>query len=561
MGDHRGEGNGPGSGAAGAAGRRGGAFRRRRLGLASAAVVIGGAAVAALGTAAAASAASRAEQSGGPVLTWGQYADPGSLWNATDFNATDGAPIMSLVNQGLLAFTPNNQLAPALATSWKEVTPTDYVYTIRTGVKFSNGDPLTPQDVVYSFDVQRNPQVASDESTFFTDITSVTASGDDVIVKLAQPDAIWTDIPAHEGGYIYDEKSLEGHLKDYGTPSVLPIGTGPYEVQSYIANSSITLVRNPYYWGPKPYYSEIVFDIIPNDQTLFLAVESGKVQGTFDVPSSSLRQWTATPTIHVIKYPADGFFGWTLDETEAPFNDIHVRKAIAYATNRAGIASAVFGGTAVVAKTLDDPRTFQGILPASEVAKAFAAIPAYSYDTAAAKAQMAESTVPHGFTTTLNVAADCQPCSEISEAEQQTLGQIGITLKLKTMPGPARFQLILKHGKDLGIQLIGNLADVPNPIELPWLYYASDQAVRGGNNSSNFSNPEVDKLINEGIVSSTDMTSVAEDALQAETIAADNVAMVPIVYLDDLAATSGSLTMSSPGAFFDDYLWIDQLHR
>ncbi len=132
---------------------------------------------------------------------------------------------MSLVNQGLLSFNANNQLVPTLASSWKQVTPTHYVYTVRKGVRFSDGNPLTPQDVVYSFDVQRNPAVASDESTFFTDIKSVTASGDNVNVLLNKPDAIWTDIPAHEGGYIYEQKSLQGHLKNYGTPTALPIGT------------------------------------------------------------------------------------------------------------------------------------------------------------------------------------------------------------------------------------------------------------------------------------------------------------------------------------------------
>jgi peptide/nickel transport system substrate-binding protein len=512
------------------------------------------------GVASAAPSRVAAQSSSGPVLTWGQAADPGSLWNATDFNATDGAPIMSLVNQGLLSFTANNQLAPELASSWKQVTPTDYVYTIRKGVRFSDGDPLTPQDVVYSFDVQRNPAVASDESTFFTDIKSVTASGDNVTVLLNKPDAIWTDIPAHEGGYIYEQKSLQGHLKNYGTPTVLPVGTGPYMVQSYTTGSNITLVRNPYYWGPKPYYSEIVFDIIPDPQTLFLALEAGKVDGTFDVPTGNLKTWQSVSSIHITKYPADGFFGLTLDQTEAPFNNIHVRKAIAYATNRAGIAAAVFGNTAVVAKTLDDPRTFKGILSATEVNKLFGPIPAYTYNIAAAKAQMAQSPVPKGFTTTLNVAADCEQCATISEAMQQTLAQIGIKLNLKTMPGPARFQLILKHGPDLGIQLIGNLADVPNPIELPWLYYASDQAVRGGNNSSNFDNATVDKIINNGIVS-TNVALVAKDALAAETIAAKDAAMDPMVYLDDVAATQGNLTLSNPGAFFMDYQWINQLHR
>ena len=530
--------------------------RRRRtwLGLLGLTTALSGVAVAGGASVAATHQSSNREK----VLVWGQSTDPQSLWNATDFNATDGAPIMSLINQGLLSFDAKNQLVPALASSWKEVSPTKYVYTIRKGVKFSDGHPLTAADVVYSIDVQRDPSVASDENNFFTDIKSVKASGDTVTVELSTPDALWAYIPAHEAGYVYEKSSLEGHLKDYGTPGVLPIGTGPYKVQSYVANSEITLVRNPYYWGPKPYYDKVVFDIIPDPQTLFLAMRAGKIDGTFDVPTGNLPTWKSASSIHITTFPADGFYGLTLDETEFPFSNIHVRKAIAYAMPRGGMEAAIFGGTGRVAKTLDDPRTLQGLLPNSEIKKLFAQIPSYSYDIAKAKKELAKSPVPKGFSTTLNVAAPCSRCVAVSQALKASLAQIGINVTLNMMAGPPRFQYILAHGPNLGIQLIGNVADVPDPIELPWLYYASDQAVKGGNNSSNFKNPQVDSIIQQGLYS-TDFPKVALDAIKVETMAARDVAMVPLVYLSTVAATYGRLHLKNPGAFFMDYVWINQL--
>ena len=96
------------------------------------------------------------------VLTWGQQTDPGSLWNATDFNGLDGAPIMSLINQGLVSLTADSKLVPNLASSWKAVSPTKYVYTVRSGVKFSDGNTLTAKDVAYSMGVQKNPKTGSD---------------------------------------------------------------------------------------------------------------------------------------------------------------------------------------------------------------------------------------------------------------------------------------------------------------------------------------------------------------------------------------------------------------
>ena len=496
------------------------------------------------------------------VLTWGQQTDPGSLWNATDFNGLDGAPIMSLINQGLVALTPDNKLVPNLASSWKAVSPTKYVYTVRSGVKFSDGNPLTAKDVAYSIGVQKNPKTGSDENNFFANIKAVHASGNKLTVVLSHPDALWQYIPAHEAGYVYEAKSLSAHPTGYGTPSALPIGTGPYKVQEYVANSHVTLVRNPYYWGQKPYYDKIVFNFIPDPQTRYLAMRSGQIDGTFDVPGGDLKTWRASSNIHVTTFPADGFFGLTLDMSQSnpPFNNVHVRKAIAYAVDRVGINNAVFGNTGTIANTLDDPVTLVGVLPAAEVKKSYAAIPSYSYDIAKAKAEMAKSPVPQGFTTTLNVAAPCANCVAISQAIAGTLKQIGITVNLNMMPGPPRFQYILAHGPNLGIQLIGNSADVPNPIELPWLYFKSDQAVKGGNNSSNYRDPATDKIINQGLAS-IDPAVAARAAIKAETAAADVAAMVPIVWIQTIAATQGKLHLTNPGAFFMNTLWINNLKQ
>ena len=68
-------------------------------------------------------------------------------------------------------------------------------------------------------------------------------------------------------------------------------------------------------------------------------MESGQIDGTFDVPGGDLKTWRSASSIHVTTFPADGFFGLTLDVTEAPFSDVHVRKAIAYAVRPRAVST------------------------------------------------------------------------------------------------------------------------------------------------------------------------------------------------------------------------------
>jgi peptide/nickel transport system substrate-binding protein len=329
-------------------------------------------------------------------------------------------------------------------------------------------------------------------------------------------------------------------------------------VKEFVVNSHITLDRNPFYWGKKPYYDQIVFNIIPDAQTRLLAFRSGQIDGTFDVPGAQLKDWQSTPNSTMVNFASDGFHGLTIDMEQAPFNDVHVRRAIAYAIDRKGIINAVFGGAATPANTLDDPSFFAGVLPDADVKKAFAGIPSYSYDPAKAKAELAQSSQPKGFTTTMNVPQDSANSVAISQAIQANLKAVGINLNLNMMPGGPRFDVILEHGPNLGLQIIGNVADVPDPIELPWLYFKSDQASKGGNNSSNYKNATADKLISFA-QGTTDEKAAARAALQVSKMGADAAAVVPIEWFTWHAATKKAIKPSGLGAFYYNTIWVNNL--
>lgn len=486
-------------------------------------------------------------------LTWGMSISPRSLFAPSNYS-TDGQSIMSLVQGQLLNISPEGKLEPGVASKWKAVDNRTYEYTIDNAV-FSDGNKVTAEDVAYSLNLQLDPKVASQEGGLFGNVESVTYKGNIVTVKLKQPDTLWQFLPTSLAGYIYEKKSVEPALSTYGTPQTLPIGSGPYMVSKFVPDSEVVLKRNPKFVGKATKYDTITFKIIPDAQTLLLAMSSGEVDGTFQVPLGSIAQWKAAAEVST--FPSLRWRSLTLDMTQAPFSDIHVRKALYYATNRKAIAAGLLGGLASVSSTANAPEIFGGVLTKSAVQKSYDKIETFDYSVDKAKQELAMSSVPNGFKTTLNVPQSAV-IESIAEAVKADWAKIGVDVTLNLMPGGPRFQVIMDHGPNLGVQVIGNTPDVPDPAQMAYQYYSSVQATQNGNNSSNLRDPMVDALISQA-QSSTDTKKSAELILQAQILAAQQVPLIPLVWeLAPIAVKKGG-SVRDFGPWYSQTIWPDQI--
>jgi peptide/nickel transport system substrate-binding protein len=177
---------------------------------------------------------------------------PRSLWSSRSWDNAMTI-VNSIVTTGLLQMDEAGRLRPEIASAWKAVNPTTYQYTIRPTLKFSNGQPVTAEDVAFAMTRNLDPKAASEVSSFYTNVKSITAVGtNQVTVKLKRPDIQWQYTPAHLSGFVFEKA---GYLKDpdaFGTPENMPIGAGPYMYQSYVPDSKVVVVRNPFWQGPKP---------------------------------------------------------------------------------------------------------------------------------------------------------------------------------------------------------------------------------------------------------------------------------------------------------------------
>ncbi|MBL8598639.1 MAG: ABC transporter substrate-binding protein [Devosia sp.] len=487
-------------------------------------------------------------------LNWGVRDTPRALF--APYNYSGDVMIMSLIQDQLLTFGTGGELQPALATSWEATDPLTYVYTIRTDAVFSDGTPVTVDDVVYSLNLHLDPAVGSQEASLFGSVESVSGEGDKVTVKLKEPSSLWKYIPASIGGYIWQKSSVEKDTKNYGSPQNLPVGSGPYMVTEYVADSHVTLVRNPHYWGAAPQFDKITFTVLPDDQTRFLALQQGDIDGTFNVPNTALAQWSSVATL--TNFPSYIWRGLTVDMEQAPFNDIHVRKALNYAIDKQALAAGLLGGLAVPSSTVNDPGIFVGTLPQADIDAAYGKLLSFPYDLEKAKEEMAASSVPNGFATTLNVPEDSATISQIAQAIKQSWAAIGVDLTLNMMPGGPRFQIILDHEPNLGVQVIGNVPDAPDPVQMALQYFSSVQAVKNGNNSSNLKDPKIDEVLDNAL-KATDPAEAARLVLEAQVLASEQVPVVPLIWQKSVVALKQGWTMDDLQAFWNMSVWVNKL--
>ncbi len=423
-----------------------------------------------------------------PELRWGQLTFAGKI-NWTTNEPAQVALVESLAVQSLVEVEEDGKLKPCLATSIEHPNPTTYIYHIKSGVKFSDGKPLTVADVVYSLDQDMGKE--SQTAPRWEGVASVASLGTSaVVVKLKRPNGKWPEALAYSSQIVEKAQAERVGEKALGSPGALPIGTGPWKFDSYKPQVSVQLSLNPYWNGPPRPAQKITISIFKEEAAMALALRSGAIDGASDYASQ--RIFANIPLTHHGNNP-DNFLAWMAMNTKhAPFNDVHVRRAIWYATDVQGILKALFsGGGASETVTIAPPGGF-GAFNQSQVKKMLNGLPRYTFDLAAAKRELAKSAYPHGFTTEI-AAYESEPyLLDVAQVISYDLAKIGITTKIHEIPGT-------EFGSYLGAKIKLLLAEyatvTPNPdgVVEPLI----NPAVIGESNLAYYDNPDIAKLLVE----------------------------------------------------------------
>ena len=249
--------------------------------------------------------------------------------------------------------------SPGLATDWT-VTPDGrtWTFTLRSGVKWQDGQPLTAKDVVFTYNYI-NENKLSNFTTATEGITTATAVNDTTVTfECSKPKAnmltVWVPIlPEH----IWSKISGKDAANKYAnTPPY--VGSGPFKCEEWKKNSYVKLVANPGYWRGTPKIQELYFDYYTNPDTMVQDLKAGTIDGATGLLDAQYRQLLSTPGIQARTINTNGFDQLAFNCYTGPsrgnpaLKDWKFRQALNWAIDKDKIATVSYGGHAVPATTI-----------------------------------------------------------------------------------------------------------------------------------------------------------------------------------------------------------------
>jgi peptide/nickel transport system substrate-binding protein len=395
----------------------------------------------------------------------------------------------TLVNQA-----QDGSIVPGLASSWT-VSPDrkTYDFTLRSGVTFSDGEPFTASDAAFSIDYVKTKWTVSVAGAMKAVASATAVSPTHLRVVLSQPDNLWLFKMTTRIGAMMSPK----HVAHLATEA---IGTGPYVFSNWVHGDSITLTRNPTYWGPPALEKTIVFKYFQDPTAMNNALLTGQIQVITTVQTpQALAQFDDKSKYTIIDGATNGKVMMTMNDGRAPLNDIRVRQAINYALDKPALLKAAWAGYGTVIGSHEVPTDPWYVDLADH----------YTHDVAKAKQLLAEAGHPH-LTLTLSVPnlPYAQAAAPIIVSQ---LAQAGITVTTKNVTFPTWLdQTYGKYNYDLTIINHVEQYDVTTVFDGTPDYYTQ------------YTNPEVTKLEAEGLAGDHD-TFIA-DFQKVMTILADDAA-------------------------------------
>jgi len=348
--------------------------------------------------------------------------------------------LYSNVFEGLTRFMSDGSVVPGLAESW-EISDDGLTYTfsLRSGVTFHDGTTMDAEDVKFTLDRILAEDSANAQKALYAAISAVeVVDAATVRVTLSEPNGNMLFNLAWGDAVIVAPESIE-NIKQQ------PVGTGPFKFDSWTQGDSIQISQYADYWGQQPALTEATFKFISDPTAAFAAMMAEDVDVFTGFPApENLPQFDADPRFQVLIGSTEGETILSINNKQAPFDDVRVRQAVAHAIDRQAIIDgAMFGyGTPIGTHFAPHNPAYIDLTSTS------------AYDPERARALLAEAGLPDGFETTLHLPPPsyARRGGEIIAAQ---LAEVGIKAEIINVEWAQWLETVFR-GKTFGLSIVSH---------------------------------------------------------------------------------------------------------
>jgi peptide/nickel transport system substrate-binding protein len=495
----------------------------------------------------AASAAQAQAPAAGSTLKIGLSSEPTSM-DPHYHQATPNDAMTSHMFETLVGQNAKMDLIPRLATAWKSVDDTTWEFTLRDGAKFSNGQPFTAQDVIFTFcRVMNNEQsIGGSYPAIVQKFANVEArDGNKLVIKTHKPypllpndltrtGMLWSGIVEH-GPITFDLKNKCGVTGPWPTVADFNngrdvIGTGPYTLKSYVKGTGIELTRNDAYWGDKPAWQTVKLIPVPAAGPRL----TGLLAGDFDLienpAARDVKRISETPGFGHVITPSVRVVYFQFDVARSPsptvkaadgknpLQDVRVRRAISMAIDRKTIAARIMDGAATPANQFLPDGMF-GTLPHP---------PELKYDPEGAKKLLADAGYPNGFELAISSTNDRYiNDAQISQAVAQYLSRVGIKTTVDAMTRSVYFPKRAKREFSFAMGGWSSETGEASSFLQYWVTRFDKEHGLGTSNYGGYDNPEFDAVFKRALVT-VDPAEREKLLQQSLTLALADLPSIPL---------------------------------
>ncbi|WP_428945686.1 glutathione ABC transporter substrate-binding protein GsiB [Pantoea sp. FN060301] len=450
-----------------------------------------------------------------------------------DANDTLSQAVAKSFYQGLFGFDKEMKLTNVLAESY-QASPDGLTYTIklRSGIAFQDGTDFNAEAVKVNLDRASNPDNHLKRYNLFKSIaTTEVLDPTTVKITLKQPFSAFINTLASPAAAMISPTALKKYGKEIGFH---PVGTGPYELDTWNQTDFVKVKKFAGYWKKGyPKLDTITWRPVVDNNTRAAMLQTGEANFAFPVPYEQARLLEKNPKLDLVTSPSIMQRYISLNVTQKPFDNVKVREALSYAINRQALVKVAFAGYATPATGI--------VPPAIQYSQSY---PLPEYNPAKARELLKEAGYPDGFATTLWSSHNHSTAQKVLQFTQQQLAQVGIKVKVTAMDAGQRAAEVEEKGqKESGVRMFytGWSASTGEANWALTPLFATQSWPPTIFNTAFYSNPQVDKDLADAL-NTTDGDKKAALYKDAQDRIWQDRPWVPLVVEKLVSANTKNLT-------------------